>query len=195
MSTATQSTTPVDNRAAVPLPGKPLGRVAILTADRVEDVEFFYPYYRFVEAGYSVDVLTPKGDRLEAYRGTSLTQTMAIADAAPDDYDILYIPGGLAPTELRQLPEAVAFVQRVAENGRLVGAVCHGPQMLVAAGLVMGRHATSWHEVGPEITAAGGQYDDEPVVVDGQFVTSRKPGDLPSQMARIFEMLGRSTRA
>lgn len=187
MSTMDEVT--VDNREAL-RPDRDLGRrVALLTADKVEDVEFFYPYYRLVEEGYRVDVLTPSGGSVEAYRGMRLERTTAIADADPADYDLLFIPGGLAPTELREIPAAVEFVKAVVGRGTLVGAVCHGPQMLVTAGLVAGRRLTSWRGVAPEIRRAGGTYVDEAVVEDGQFVTSRKPGDLPVEMARILERL------
>lgn len=171
-----------DNRAAIRADRPPVGRIAIVTADRVEDVEFFYPYYRFVEAGYDVDVLTPDG-------GTLRTGLQRVADATAEHYDAVFIPGGLAPAEVRTVPEALAFVRDFAATGRLIGSVCHGPQVLASAGLVDGRSLTSWHEVADEVRAAGGTWIDEPVVEDGQFVTARKPGDMPQQLARILERL------
>ncbi|MEU3985554.1 type 1 glutamine amidotransferase domain-containing protein [Streptomyces sp. NPDC026672] len=183
--------TPVDNRAALRPDVPRTGRVAVLTADKVEDVEFFYPYYRFVEEGYDVDVLTPDGGPLTAYRGMRLQATKPLAEGEPADYDLLFIPGGLAPTALRENPEALAFVREFAGSGKPIGAVCHGPQLLAAAGLVEGRSLTSWHEVAPEIVAAGGTYVDEPLVEDGPFLTSRKPGDLPVELHRMLELLGR----
>jgi protease I len=179
-----------DNRAAIRAEGRPVGRIAILTADRVEDVEFFYPYYRFTEAGYDVDVLAPNGTEVNGYKGLSLhTGVQAIAGAQAADYDALFIPGGLAPSELRELPEALTFVSDFAATGRLIGAVCHGPQVLISAGLIEGRRMTSWKDVAPEVRAAGAQYVDEPVVEDGQFITARKPGDMPLELARFLERL------
>ncbi|PYY44207.1 hypothetical protein DEJ03_12265 [Curtobacterium sp. MCLR17_043] len=179
-----------DNRAAIRADRPPVGRIAIVTADRVEDVEFFYPYYRFVEAGYDVDVLTPDGGTLTGYVGLSLrTGLQRVADATAEHYDAVFIPGGLAPAEVRTVPEALAFVRDFAATGRLIGSVCHGPQVLASAGLVDGRSLTSWHEVADEVRAAGGTWIDEPVVEDGQFVTARKPGDMPQQLARIIERL------
>jgi protease I len=180
----------LDNRAAIRSASRPRGRIAILTADLVEDVEFFYPYYRFTEAGYEVDVLTPGGTEVNGYKGLALhTGVQSIEGADADDYDALFIPGGLAPSELRDLPEALAFTSAFAETGRLIGAVCHGPQVLISAGLVEGRRMTSWRDVAPEVRAAGGLYVDEPVVEDGQFVTARKPGDMPLELARFMERL------
>ena len=178
-----------DNRIAL-RPDKPSrGRVAILTADRVEDVEFFYPYYRFVEEGYAVDVLTPSGGPLEGYKGLGLGSTDRLAEADPLGYDLVFIPGGLAPGELREDADAIGFVQAFAGTGRPIGAVCHGPQVLIDAGLVTGRRMTSWYGVAPEIARAGGSWLDEALVEDGPFITARKPGDLPIEMSRIFERL------
>lgn len=187
--TSTGPVNDVDNRIAL-RPDKPsLGKIAILTTDQVEDIEFFYPYYRFVEEGYDVDVLTPTGGELTGYKGLRLKTTQRLDQAHPEDYILLFIPGGLAPAALRKDENAVAFVQAFAQTGNLIGAVCHGPQLLITAGLVQGRTMTSWREVAPEVRAAGGTYLDEPVVEDAQFITARKPGDLSMELARILERL------
>ncbi|WP_285106408.1 type 1 glutamine amidotransferase domain-containing protein [Promicromonospora sp. MEB111] len=179
-----------DNRAAIRAEVEPKGRIAILTADRVEDIEFFYPYYRFTEEGYDVDVLTPAGDEVNGYKGLALkTGVTRIDDATASDYDALFIPGGLAPSEVREIPEALKFVNDFADTGRLIGAVCHGPQILISAGLATGRRMTSWRDVAPEVREAGAEYVDEPVVEDGQYITSRKPGDMPRELARFLERL------
>jgi protease I len=129
------------------------------------------------------------GGVLKAYRGMELQVTKRLNECNPEDYKLLYIPGGLAPGALRQIPEAIHFVQEFAKSGNLIGAVCHGPQLLASAGLVKGRNMTSWHEVANEITEAGGVYVNEPMVEDGQFITARKPGDLPMELSRVFEHL------
>ncbi|SMH44259.1 protease I [Rathayibacter oskolensis] len=193
MPTTTDTHVP-DNRAAIRSTATPIGRIAILTADRVEDVEFFYPYYRFTEAGYDVDVLTPSGAEVTGYKGLALrTGLQSVSGADASDYDALFIPGGLAPSELRLLPAALEFVTAFAATGRPIGAVCHGPQILVSAGLVEGRRLTSWKDVAPEVRAAGAEYIDEPVVEDGPFITARKPGDMPLQLARFLERVTAST--
>ncbi|GAA3021388.1 type 1 glutamine amidotransferase domain-containing protein [Streptomyces fulvorobeus] len=183
------SNRPIDNRVALPTGEPSKGRIAILTADKVEDVEFFYPYYRFVEAGYDVEVITPSGGELTGYRGMGLTETTALADVDPADYLMLYVPGGLAPTEMRENTAALDFVRAFAAAEKPIGLVCHGPQMLVSAGLAEGRRLTSWYEVSEEVEAAGGIWVNEPVVQDGSFFTARKPGDLPAEMYKIMDYL------
>jgi protease I len=182
---------PRDNRAAVPTGQPSRGRIAVLTADNVEDVEFFYPYYRFIEAGYDVDVITPAGGALTGYRGMGLAESVALADVDPADYLLLYVPGGLAPGELRTIPAALDFVRAFAAAQRPIGLVCHGPQLLIDAGLAKGRSLTSWYEVREEIEAAGGIWLDEPVVQDGLIFSARKPGDLPKEMHTIMQYLDR----
>ncbi|HWJ65281.1 MAG TPA: type 1 glutamine amidotransferase domain-containing protein [Nocardioides sp.] len=188
--TAQHTDAPVveDNRAAIRPDVPSRGRIAILTADQVEDTEFFYPYYRFAEEGYDVDVLTPDGNGITGYKGLPLkTGTRPIEGAIASDYDALFIPGGLAPGALRTNDTALAFVKEFAATGRPVGALCQGPQVLISAGLAEGRRLTSWKDVEPEVTAAGATYVDEPLVEDGQFVTARKPGDMPIQLRRFLE--------
>jgi protease I len=180
-----------DNRVPVPLDGPSRGRIAILTADKVEDVEFFYPYYRFVEAGWTVDVITPSGGKLTGYRGTELQDTVPLGDTTPDGYALLFIPGGLAPAELVEHEAAIDFVRQYAQSSGLIGSVCHGPRLLVAAGLVRGQEVTAFWHVEEEISGAGGSYLDIPVVEGEQVITARKPGDMPREMARIMARLDR----
>jgi protease I len=178
-----------DNRRAVPLEGEPRGRVAILTHDEVEDVEFFYPYYRFVEAGFAVDVITPQGGTLTGYRGTTLQETMPLAAARPEDYVALYVPGGLAPSHLVDDAGAIAFVRAFGEQRKLIGSVCHGPLVLARSGLAEGHDLTGFHHIEDDVVASGARYLDQPVVEDGLLITARKPGDLPRELARIIARL------
>lgn len=180
---------PGDHRLAVAPEAPSRGRIAILTADGVEEVEFFYPYYRFTEAGYDVDVITPRGGPLRGYRDFGLDETRAIGDVSADDYLMLFVPGGLAPMELRTHLPSVAFLRAFHEADKPMGLVCHGPQLLISAGLAEGRTMTSWFGVADEITAAGGEWLNRAVVHDRQVFTARKPGDLPAEMAQIIRHL------
>jgi protease I len=164
-------------------------KVVIITADKTEDVEFFYPYYRLTEEGYTVDVVTPKGGKFEGKHGLGLKQTKAIKDVHPQDYELLYIPGGKAPEELRKNEDVVNFVKEFARSNKPIAAICHGPQVLITAGLVKGKQMASWPEVGKEITEAGGTFVDEALVIDGQFITGRKPGDLHRHLAGVIDYL------
>src|ERR1700733_13658166 len=105
-----------DTHAVVPIPErlKKKEKVVIITADNTEDIEFFYPYYRLTEEGYTVDVVTPKGGRFEGKHGLGLKNTKAIKDVTPQDYALLYIPGGKAPEELRKNEEVLDFVKAFA---------------------------------------------------------------------------------
>ncbi len=164
--------------------------VLILTADDVQDLEFFYPYYRLVEAGYRVDVVTPKGGEFKGKMGMGLKETKAIRDVSPSQYQLLYIPGGKAPAELKKNEDALSLTKAFAVAGKPIAAICHGPQVLAAAGLVQGKRIAAWPEVEVEVRAAGGHYVNEPTVVDGQFITARWPGDLPSHLAAVLKALG-----
>ena len=186
---------PADNRVAIATGEPSKGRIALLTADNVEEVEFFYPYYRFTEAGYQVDVITPAGGVLTGARGFGIQETIPLADAHPADYLMLYVPGGHAPLTLREIPEALDFIRAFASTDKTIGFVCHGTQMLVAAGLAEGRRLTSWFDVAPEVEAAGGIWINEPVVRDGQFFTARKPGDLPAELHQIIAHLEQQEQA
>jgi protease I len=108
------------------------------------------------------------------------------------DYDLLLLPGGEAPASLRKVPEAVAIARRFLQADKPVAAICHGPQLLIATGLMAGRTATCYRAVRQELEAAGVNYLDREVVVDGSLVTSRQPGDVPAFMRAIFKITGLS---
>ena len=181
-----------DNRAAIALDGPTVGRVAILTAEGFEDTEFFVPYYRFFEAHYTVDTLTPPGTSpVAGAKGIALKKGIKrIADANPTDYDLVYIPGGhAAPAILREDKEALDFLRTYVDTGRLTSSLCHGGRVLAAADVIRGRRITGWRYTADELRAAGGIYVDEAGVEDGQFITGRQPSDMPRMLARIATRL------
>src|SRR5579884_2897725 len=102
-----------DSHAVAPIPDrlKRNEKVIIITADNTEDIEFFYPYYRLTEEGYTVDVVTPQGGKFEAKHGLGLKNTKSIGEVKPEDYVLLYLPGGKAPAELRKNDKVLAFVK------------------------------------------------------------------------------------
>lgn len=163
--------------------------VLILTADGVEDLEFFYPYYRFIEEGFNVDVATPRGGEFKGKNGYGLPSTWKLSDVNAVDYDLLFIPGGKAPAELKKNEEALALVRLYAQGGNPVAAICHGPQVLAAAGLVRDRSVSGWPEIQDELEAAGARYVNEKTVVDGRFITARWPADLPAFSKRMLAVL------
>lgn len=164
-------------------------KIAMITADGTEDQEFFYPYYRFLEAGYRVDVLTPDGKGFKGKNGAGLSATLKITDVNPKDYALLYIPGGKAPAKLKKEDDAVEFVRAFCGMGRPVGSICHGPQLLAEAGVIEGFKIAAWPECEDEVTKAGAEFVNEACVQDGPFITGRWPADLPHQVGKIMEML------
>ncbi len=160
-------------------------KAVILTADKFEDMEVLVPMFRLLEEGWHVDVAAPTRAAIGGEHGYSLKPTKVIDEIDPDDYDLLLIPGGFpdgAPATVRKIKRAQEIARFFFAEDKPVASICHGPWTLVSAGLVQGRHLTSyWHDGVPqEIQKAGGNWEDTEVVVDGNLVTSRYPMDLPA---------------
>ena len=154
-------------------------RVAMVLARNFEDVEATSPK-EFLEAnGATVTVIGAETGDIVGKKGASLTADTTFADVRPDQFDMLVIPGGGAPENLRIVDAAVAFTRDFMALGRPVAAICHGPQLLISARALEGRTLTSVNKIRDDITNAGGHYVDEPLVVDGNLITSRVPDDLP----------------
>ncbi len=120
---------------------------------------------------------------------------MKLSSVSASDYDALMLPGGVAnPDKLRTLPSAVEFVKAFAAAGKPIAAICHGPWMLVEAGLARGRKLTSWPSLKTDIRNAGGQWEDSVVVEDQGIVTSRKPQDIPEFNRKVIELFSQSVR-
>ncbi len=170
-------------------------KAVVLTADKFEDMELFFPMFRLIEAGWQVDVAAPTMDAIGGEHGYELEPTKTIGAVNPDDYDLLFIPGGFpdgAPATVRKIHKAQEITQSFLKANKPVAAICHGPWTLVSAGMVKGRHLTSyWHDGVPEeIKAAGGIWEDKEVVVDNNLVTSRWPMDLPAFMREVIKLVG-----
>lgn len=163
--------------------------VLIITADKVEDLEFFYPYYRFIEAGCKVDVVTPDGGEFKGKNGMKLSESKKITDVTPENYDLLYVPGGKAPAALRENDAALDLTRRFAATGKPIAAICHGPQLLAAADVIRGKTLTAYPECEVDVRDGEATYVNKELVEDGQFITSRWPGDLPVHLKRTLEIL------
>ncbi len=163
----------------------------MISDDNFNDTELLYPLYRLIEEGYDVVVASPGGGKITGYNSAAVTETKKLSELQldPAQYRALYLPGGRAPAALRKDEAVIATVKAFAQAGKPIGAICHGPQILVTAGLVEGKRMTSVKDVAKEITEAKGNYVDEAVVVDGQYITSRLPGDLPAQMKVFLEKI------
>ncbi|MGB2869507.1 MAG: type 1 glutamine amidotransferase domain-containing protein [Bacteroidota bacterium] len=166
----------------------------ILTADKFEDMELFFPLFRLLEAGWRVDVAAPNKKEISGEHGYSIKPSLTIDEVDPDRYDLLIIPGGFpdgAPATVRKIKKAQEITKSFFEKDKLVASICHGPWTLASSNVIKNRHLTSfWHDGVPEdIKAAGGIWEDKEVVVDGNLITSRWPMDLPAFMREIMDKL------
>lgn len=159
----------------------------IISADNFEDLELFVPYYCLKEEGIHVDIASMKKGTIKGKRGYEVNVDKTLKEVNPNDYDILILPGGKAPETVRKEKEAIDIAKRFFEKNKPVSAICHGPQTLITAGLLKGRHATCYKSVAQEMKNAGAVYEDKEVVIDGNLVTSRQPSDLPAFMRETIK--------
>ncbi|HZZ63239.1 MAG TPA: type 1 glutamine amidotransferase domain-containing protein [Roseiarcus sp.] len=169
-------------------------RILIICTDGVEQLELTTPRDELRKKGARVQVATPTGRAIRAWNFTDWGQVqpadLKIADAKPDDYDALVIPGGvISPDKLRIDSDAMLLVKAFVDSDKLVAAVCHGPWLLVQADAVEGRRMTSYKSIRKDVENAGADWVDEQAVVDGRFVTSRNPDDLPAFVGAIAEQI------
>ena len=161
-------------------------KVLIISADNFEDTELLVPYYRMLEEGHDVDIASMKKGTIKGKKGYEIEANKAISDINSDNYDFLILPGGKAPGEIRKDKKALEIAGDFFDKNKPVAAICHGPQTLISAGLMKGKHATCYRSVAPEMKAAGADYEDKEVIVDGNLITSRQPSDLPAFMKEIM---------
>lgn len=164
-------------------------RALILIADGVEDSEFLYPFYRLQEQDIPADVAAPETGTVIGKHGYECPANMPFDKINPANYDLLILPGGKAPETVRTVPKAVAVTRQMMDECKIVAAICHGPQILISAGVIKNRTMTCWKGIRDDIVAAQAHYVDRPVVVDENLVTSRCPTDLPDFTREIFNLL------
>ena len=174
----------------------PNGKIACLLGPGFEDSEFRIPYDRVKAAGYQIEIIGMKaGEEVKGYKGReSIKVEKAIDQVKAQEYVALLIPGGQSPDQLRVDPRFVQFVKAFDALQRPLAAVCHGPQLLLAARLVKGRTLTAWSTVQSDLEQAGAKVVDEAVVIDRNWITSRKPDDLEKFSAALVEALQKEDR-
>lgn len=170
-------------------------RIAILATHGFEQSELLDPRDTLRKAGYPVDVVSPESGRIRGWKGKdwgdAVEVDVALADASPDDYAALVLPGGVInPDLLRAEPAAVEFIRAFDRARKPLAAICHGPWLLVEAGAAKGRQMTSYRSIRTDVENAGARWKDAEVVVDGHVITSRKPDDLPAFGQAVLDALG-----
>ncbi len=164
-------------------------RIAILVEDLFEDLELWYPAIRMREEGAEVILVGPEKKVYKGKYGVPAEADITSAQAKPEDFDAVIIPGGYSPDRMRRDPKLVDFVREVGRRGKVVAAICHGPWMLISAGLIKGKKVTSFFAIKDDVVNAGAEFVDAEVVVDGNIITSRTPKDLPAFCKAIIESL------
>ncbi len=174
---------------AATLQGK---KIAILATDGFEQAELLEPMQALLQAGADTKVVSPGGPKIKGWNEKNWGQEIAVDvpldSAKAGDYDALLLPGGVMnPDKLRINDKAVQFVREMADAGKPIAAICHGPWTLIEAGVVKGRTLTSWPSLKTDIRNAGGNWVNQEVVTDQGLVTSRKPADIPAFNRKMVE--------
>ena len=156
-------------------------RIAILVDNIYQEMEVWYPYFRFQEAGAEVVAVGAKaGETYTSKLGYPIKSQKSYDEVRTADFDGVVVPGGYAPDHIRRHPKANQFVKDMDAQGKLVASICHGPWVLCSADILRGRRATCFFAIKDDVVNAGALYEDAEVVVDRNLVTSRKPEDLPA---------------
>jgi protease I len=164
-------------------------KILIVSADNFEDSELLAPYYRFLEEGWQADIASINRGKIKGKHGYEVEAVRSLGEVDPGSYDMLLLPGGKAPEAIRKEQAALDIARHFFAADKPVAAICHGPQTLITAGLLKGRHATCYKSVTQELIDAGALYEDSEVVVDGNLVTSRQPSDIPAFMREIMKKI------
>ena len=165
-------------------------KVAILIENKYEEPELIYPYWRHKE-DYDVVLVGTEADTEYVGKagGYKMKSDIASSDSKASDFDAVYIPGGFSPDAMRQSEDTVNFVKEMNEAGKIIGAICHGPWVLVEADILKDVKATSVKTISTDVKNAGANWVDEETVVDGNIITARTPKDLPAHVTTFVKEL------
>ena len=167
-------------------------RILIMATHGFEESELLKPLEQLRAKGAKVEIAAPERGQIKGWRhknwGKSVAVDLTLEEVKVGDYDALVLPGGqMNPDTLRINEAALAIIKAFLESGKIVAAICHGPWLLIEAGVVEGREVTSYISIRTDIVNAGGRWVDKQVAVDNGIITSRHPGDLDAFIARIAE--------
>lgn len=164
-------------------------RILILCGPDYEDMELHYPRYRLLEEGAQVVVAGLGQPTYKGKKGYPVDVDAQVSDLSSRDFDAVVIPGGYAPDHMRRSEQLLSIVREMHDEGKTVAAICHAPWVAVSAGILKGRRVTCVPAIKDDVINAGADYVDEPVVVDGNLVTSRRPDDLPAFLPAVIEAI------
>ncbi len=164
-------------------------RVLILLEEMVEDSEFLYPYLRLKEEGFDVRSAAPEKKTYRGKGGMSFSPDWTFADILVEEFDALVIPGGYAPDRWRRDKDLVDFVKKHHDRGKLIASICHGPWLLISAGIVRDRRVTAFHAIKDDLLNAGANYQGNDMEEDGNILTSTTPKTMLPMMKRLVERL------
>src|SRR5437016_13547051 len=163
-------------------------RAAVLVEQQYQELEVWYPIYRLREAGCRVTLVGPESNQAYPSKlGYPARSDKAARDVSADDFDVLVVPGGFAPDYMRRSEAMLRLVSAMAEQGKVVAAICHGPWVLCSTQALKGKRATCFFAIKDDVSNAGASYVDAEVVRDGNLITSRKPDDLPAFMQAVMQ--------
>lgn len=170
-------------------------KVALLTGEGFQDAEAYMPLGYLTNHGCEVTVIGIETGKVKAYNSDiTIHIQKKVSDVNAADFDALVIPGGKAPAKLRENSDVIDFVKAFHAKGQPIAAVCHGPQILITAGILTGRNATGVEGIADELKEAGVNYSDEALVIDNHFITSRVPDDLPQFVKAIANAVEKQER-
>jgi protease I len=165
-------------------------KIAILVDEMYQEMEVWYPYFRFKEAGADcVLVGQEAGKNYASKLGYPAKAELSYDQVNAGAFDGVIVPGGYAPDKIRRYPKALQFVRQMDADGKLVASICHGPWVLCSANILRNRRATAFCAIKDDVINAGARFEDREVVVDNNLVTSRKPDDLPAFCRASIQVL------
>lgn len=171
-------------------------RACVLVEQQYQEMEVWYPVYRLKEAGCKVTLVGPEaGHTYPSKLGYPVKSDKAAKEVKADDFDLIVIPGGFAPDYLRRDAAILKLVSTMAEQGKVVASICHGPWVLCSTQALKGKKATCFFAIKDDVQNAGATYVDAEVVRDGNLITSRKPDDLPAFLQAIVQAVKESAPA
>ncbi len=167
-------------------------RILILLEEDFEDIEYFVPYFRLIEEGFTVDVASTEIKVVSGKHGYTVMPQIPTKNVEFEKYEALIIPGGRSPEKLRLDMSTLRITRNLMAAGKTVATICHGPQVLISAGVLKGRRITCHPAIKDDVMLAGASYIDQPVVVDKNLISSRKPEDLPYFCRELIRALGKN---